>query len=615
MMNYIGRQLGNYRLVKEIGQGGFAKVYLGEHIHLGTYAAIKLIHTQLDADSIAGFREEARTMIARLVHPNIIRVLDFGVEGNIPFIIMDYAVNGTLRGHYKKGSQLDLETVVNYIKQVAEALQYAHDQRLVHRDVKPENMLFGSGNQVLLSDFGIAVASHSSHSQNAQDTAGTIAYMAPEHIQGHARSASDQYSLGIVAYEWLCGRRPFEGSLPEVVAGHSAALPPPLRGFVQVSPAVEQVVLKALEKDPARRFATVRAFAAALEQACYDGQISQDASTYRRSLPESQPMSPLPISTTMQRNTTLRPGSQTTVPPSYPPTSTPLSPYPTINAQPLQSLTGPTPHSLTWQPLPPVTDQPSQSISKQPPPPTTGPSPQVIYVLPPGYDRQPPQPVTYVPPSSLPLVRGKFQKRDILLIVGYSPLLGLVTFPLFGNYLAAFLNPQATTVSAAVPPLYTTLWFVALLPLVTFLAGALFGSLRGLLTILLSLAEIFAVILIFYLRFHASNPSSLLSFLLLLGLPLSAFVTGLVYEQGRVQGCREAGRHMMLSAFIMVGSMLGIDYLLRPNEAVYHSAYVLLLILAALIYSAIAVIPVAIVATMIQKIAEAVQTSRSRTTR
>ena len=266
MTEHLDQQLGNYRLIRLIGEGGFADVYLGEHIHLGTQAAVKVLHTQLAKDDIETFRNEART-IARLEHPNIVRVLDFGLEGRTPYLVMSYAVNGTLRQRHPKGTRLPLVTIVSYIKQLADALQYAHDEKLIHRDIKPENMLVGKRQEVLLSDFGIAVMAQSSRYQNPQDMAGTITYMAPEQIQGKPRLASDQYSLGIVIYEWLTGTRPFHGSLTEMVGQHLSATPPSLQEKLPtISSSVEQAVMKALAKDPKERFASVKDLAIALEQ-------------------------------------------------------------------------------------------------------------------------------------------------------------------------------------------------------------------------------------------------------------------------------------------------------------------------------------------------------------
>src|SRR6266853_3911648 len=200
MMDYRGQRLGNYHLVSLLGRGGFADVYLGEHIHLNTQAAVKVLHTQLTSEDVEQFRNEAR-IVVRLEHPHIVRVLEFGIENNIPFLVMKYAPNGTLRHRHPKGTQLTLTTMLSYVKQIAPALQYAHFQKIIHRDVKPENMLLGRRNEILLSDFGIALVAQSSHyhsTQSIQDLAGTIAYMAPEQIQSQAVPASDQYSLAIV---------------------------------------------------------------------------------------------------------------------------------------------------------------------------------------------------------------------------------------------------------------------------------------------------------------------------------------------------------------------------------------------------------------------------------
>src|SRR5947209_14887132 len=267
MTDRIRQQLGNYQLIRLLGEGGFAEVYLGEHIHLGTQAAIKLLHTQLISDYVDKFRTEART-IARLLHPNIVRVLEFGIEGKTPYLVMDYAPKGTLRQLHPKGQILPLPTVISYVKQIAEALQCAHDEKLIHRDVKPENMLVGRRGEILLSDFGIALVAQSSRYQSTQDMTGTIAYMSPEQIQGKPRPASDQSSLGITVYEWLTGDRPFHGGFIEIVAQHITAPVPPIRDKAPTMPPdVEQVIMTALEKDHTRRFGNVAAFAKALEQA------------------------------------------------------------------------------------------------------------------------------------------------------------------------------------------------------------------------------------------------------------------------------------------------------------------------------------------------------------
>src|SRR5215467_2199388 len=267
MADRIGQQLGNYRLVHLLGQGSFAEVYLGEHVYLAKHAAIKLVHTQLGNSDIESFRIEAQRL-SSLEHPHILSILDFGVEWAMPFLIMSYAPNGTLRQRHSKGTRLPLDAVSIYVKQVSEALQYAHEQRFLHRDVKPENMLLGRREEVLLSDFGITAIVRNTISMNMQMALSSIPYMAPEQIQGYASPASDQYSLGVVVYEWLCGELPFRGSMNEILNMHMMAPPPPLRATVPaIPPAVEQVVMMVLSKDPRGRFASVKAFAMALEQA------------------------------------------------------------------------------------------------------------------------------------------------------------------------------------------------------------------------------------------------------------------------------------------------------------------------------------------------------------
>jgi eukaryotic-like serine/threonine-protein kinase len=267
MINYSAQQLGNYRLIRQLGSGGFADVYLGEHPYLKMQVAIKVLRTCMNQQDVQHFIQEAQT-IAQLKHQHIVRVFDFGIDGSTPFLVMDYASKGTLRQAHPRGSVLPLPLVVSYVKQIAAALQHAHDANLIHRDVKPENMLLDSGAEIMLSDFGIATVAHSPSSLKTQGQFGTPQYMAPEQIQGKSRPASDQYALGVVVYEWLCGMPPFQGDHLQVLYQHISVPPPPLHDKVPtVSPAVEQVVLRALAKDPQQRFTSVEAFSTALEQA------------------------------------------------------------------------------------------------------------------------------------------------------------------------------------------------------------------------------------------------------------------------------------------------------------------------------------------------------------
>lgn len=263
--NRAGQKLGNYQLKRLIGQGGFAEVYLAEHVYLKTQAAVKVLQMQLAREDQEGFLNEART-IARLKHPNILSVLEFGVEQGTAFLIMDYAPHGSLRDCYQKHTLLKPITVLPHLKQAAAALQYAHQQNIIHRDIKPENLLLGPGDETLLSDFGMALGTRSSRTQSMDDIAGTVAYMAPELLQGRPVPASDQYALGVVLYEWLSGACPFRGTFTEVASQHLLAQPPAIKAPA-VSPEVEAVILRVLAKQPEQRFESVQAFADAFERA------------------------------------------------------------------------------------------------------------------------------------------------------------------------------------------------------------------------------------------------------------------------------------------------------------------------------------------------------------
>src|SRR5262245_36037182 len=142
MTDRQGQQFDSYRLIRLLGAGSFGEVYLAQHIYRTSQAAVAIkVLSPLAQDDLPSFLAEARTV--HLKHPNILQVVDFGMEGRIPFIVMEYAPNGTLRQRHPKGTRVSLSTTVSYVKQIASALQYAHDERLVHRDVKPENMLIG----------------------------------------------------------------------------------------------------------------------------------------------------------------------------------------------------------------------------------------------------------------------------------------------------------------------------------------------------------------------------------------------------------------------------------------------------------------------------------------
>ena len=272
MADRVGQQLGNYRLVRVLGQGMFATVYLGEHQYLERLAAIKVLHVRMEAGTHESFRCEART-IAQLHHPRIISVYDFGIEEDTPYLVMEYTPNGTLRERFPKGTCLPFEQIITFVKQIASALDYAHEQHVIHRDVKPENILLDANDGVVLSDFGIAVVQRTQDPLSMQNPAGTPIYMAPEQIQHTPCAASDQYALGVMVYEWLCGEAPFHGSLFEVWSQHLHKPPPSLCARIkELPPAVEDAVFRALAKERGQRFERVADFATALSEALFATQ-------------------------------------------------------------------------------------------------------------------------------------------------------------------------------------------------------------------------------------------------------------------------------------------------------------------------------------------------------
>jgi serine/threonine-protein kinase len=231
--------------------------------------AIKCLHEHFVGDAAEDFQRQYASL-ARLCHPHILSILDYGIIEETAFSVTAYVSKGTLRQYHPKNTRVAPFKVLDYIQQISEALACVHDLGLVHRDVKPQNILVDEQEQLLLTDFGAAVESYSYHPDPSylHEFEGTILYAAPEQLQGKPCRRSDQYALAIMAYEWLCGSWPFIGTFHEVAHQHLFVSPPPLaeKGYA-CPPNIEQVIFKALEKDPARRFRTIKQFADELEWA------------------------------------------------------------------------------------------------------------------------------------------------------------------------------------------------------------------------------------------------------------------------------------------------------------------------------------------------------------
>jgi serine/threonine-protein kinase len=247
-----------------------ATVYKAYQPSLGRYVAIKVLppyHAKAET-FIARFIREARA-VARLEHPHILPIYDFGREGELSYIVTKYVEGGTLKDQL--GQPFDLRRAASIISQVASALDYAHDQGIIHRDVKPSNILLDHGEWALLTDFGLAKMTGTSARITGSGVGiGTPAYMSPEQGQGlEVDRRSDVYSLGVILYEMLTGRTPYEADSPlSVMVQHiTKPLPSPREANPNIPVAVERVILKALVKDPAYRYARAGDLAAALEEA------------------------------------------------------------------------------------------------------------------------------------------------------------------------------------------------------------------------------------------------------------------------------------------------------------------------------------------------------------
>jgi len=301
---HLGQQVGEYRLFQQLGRGSFGAVYLAEHLHDHSQAAVKLLRLQLTSrEDLKDFLNEARTMM-RLRHPHIVPLLDFGLtRDDTPYLVMEYAAGGTLRQRYPKGTKLPLATIDSYVMQLASALQYAHDHRVIHRDVKPENVLLRADGTILLSDFGIAKVLEHSSLVSLHTQVGTPAYMAPEQSQGKPCPPSDQYALAAMVYEWLAGRLPFQGAPLEVMLQHRVDAPPSLQRLCpELSIQVDQVVLQAMKKNPEERFHAVEQFAQTLQTALHTpySVTHMTYSTEPMTQPNNEPPDILPTAIVLQ---------------------------------------------------------------------------------------------------------------------------------------------------------------------------------------------------------------------------------------------------------------------------------------------------------------------------
>ncbi|MFL5626018.1 MAG: serine/threonine-protein kinase [Ktedonobacteraceae bacterium] len=287
-------QNGRYHILRTLGSGSMGEVYLVDDTRINRQVAIKVIRTEgmpypdtdPNRDAARLFEREAKA-IARLNHPNILPLYDFGEEvvNGVPltYMVMPYCPDGSLAGWLQQRGptpKLALPEVAHFVRQAGDALQHAHDNQIIHQDVKPQNFLLRSNKSadlpdLLLADFGIAKLAVGT-SGASQAIRGTPIYMAPEQWEGNPLPASDQYALAIMAYLLLTGRTPFEGGPGQMMYQHFSVAPqPPSKFNPAINANVDRVILRALAKNPQERFPSVAAFNSAFQQA-----VMMDAPTF-----------------------------------------------------------------------------------------------------------------------------------------------------------------------------------------------------------------------------------------------------------------------------------------------------------------------------------------------
>jgi serine/threonine protein kinase len=309
-----GQMLGPYRIISQIGKGGMANVYKAYQPSVDRYVAIKVLPSQLaeSQEFATRFHQEAR-IIAKLEHPHILPVFDYGESDGVAYFVMRYLEAGTLKDKMEAGRPLPLKDIDRIFTQLAEALSYAHSFGIIHRDLKPANALIDSHGNIFLTDFGIAKLMESASPRLTQTDAimGTPAYISPEQAQSQpVDQRADIYSLGIILYEMVTGGVPFTADTPLAVLFKHISDPLPLPSLVKpdIPPSIEKVILKALAKDPKDRFSTADEFVAAWKRALEEKETVRSApettsTPTRYTVPSNQTQAkPAPVKQTSSKS-------------------------------------------------------------------------------------------------------------------------------------------------------------------------------------------------------------------------------------------------------------------------------------------------------------------------
>lgn len=296
-MSIVGKTIGRYRIIEQLGQGGMAVVYKAYDTRLERDVALKVIRADdipksQHARFLKRFEREAKAQ-ARFMHPNIVQVFDYGEHDGAPYLVMAYLPGGTLKA--KTGTPLKYWEATGILAPIADALDYAHRRDVLHRDVKPSNILMGEEGDPMLTDFGIAKLLGEVEEATLTGTGlgvGTPQYMAPEQWEGKPVSQTDIYSLGVVFYELVTGRRPFDADTPAAIILQQAN--EPLRRPAVLAPDlpehVEKVIYKALAKDPADRYTSMAEFGQVLAELSREGIVVIEAQPDTVEAEEGEPI-------------------------------------------------------------------------------------------------------------------------------------------------------------------------------------------------------------------------------------------------------------------------------------------------------------------------------------
>lgn len=281
-----------YRLTEQIGMGGMAIVYRAIDLRTGHNVAVKVLRPEFNEDSefISRFQREAEAA-SKMTHHNIVNLLDVGMDGENRYLVMEYVQGKTLKEVIQERGKLSAPLSCQIAIRILSALEHAHRNGIVHRDIKPQNILVHADGHIKVADFGIARIANSSTLTKGDNVMGSVHYFSPEQAKGEgASAASDIYSTGIVLYEMLTGRVPYDGDNPVAVAmQHLHAAPVPIRNLApDVPPAVERVCMKAMEKNPAMRYQTAREMALDL-RAALDNRDTDRSGYAERELEVQQP--------------------------------------------------------------------------------------------------------------------------------------------------------------------------------------------------------------------------------------------------------------------------------------------------------------------------------------